>query len=535
MENLESVGKFRFNRYSWLYPLLIIAVIIGGLYVLFEFSGGYFEYYNPLSPPAAGKSFWEIPKLYLPLIQSYLDWAGFSLSIALLAGSFFHFTISKNPFFPMVGLGFFFLGTLNVFNFLGIEQLIFTYNSINTLISLSSFLLRLFYPLIMLLAVALSAFHSFLRLRTGGFTITLHIVVLGTILVFFGYLCLYQNPVTAYFESIQNNLYFQRIPLALLIFFVIPALFYAQKKLSSSFSAAILYGTLPFFCIELYVFFHPTATFYQSLSLINSLELIGFLIPVFGMYRENMHFYTLLTQSREAAHIANEEKNQFISAFSYQLKTPLSSTLGFSELLLEEEDGTLNDKQKNVIKNIYKNTQEVSALLCEIIDISSLEAGKVFLNPSEVDLVPTIQSAIYALDTFAQEKKARIQFTCEDSGLNLYADPIRVREVLIQILKNAIQHTDNQDILVVCKKSNDWIEVSIQDFGSGMSHAQVRHLFEPTLELKDKNQTLKKGLGLAISKKIIDSMKGEIDVITAEGKGATLIVKFPRSSCERVH
>ena len=251
------------------------------------------------------------------------------------------------------------------------------------------------------------------------------------------------------------------------------------------------------------------------------------------------HELRLALKEAEAANIA---KSQFLAMVSHELRTPLTSIIGFPELLLESE---LTREQRTYIKTILANGMVLRGLVEEILDFSSIEAGRLEIHNQPFDLFPFLKTIISMFSVRAEEKGLSLNLiTASDLPKTVISDDARVRQVLDNLLGNAIKFTSQGEVTLKVRKVHSTlrdtltvpgeresflIEFRIGDTGIGISQDNRHLLFEPFAQL-DSSLTRKfggTGLGLSICKRLSDLLGGEIEVDSELGKGSVFTFTLP--------
>jgi signal transduction histidine kinase len=267
------------------------------------------------------------------------------------------------------------------------------------------------------------------------------------------------------------------------------------------------------------------------------LELTSVPLPDGGVmvtYRDisdSMKIQQVLEEKNMALEEAEKLKTDFLAKVSYQLRTPLNAISGFSEILNAEYFGPVNEKQREYTDGILDATNRLSHLINDILDLSSIEAGYLRLDKSPVDLEEMLTDIhTLALDWAGMENiKTILDIASDINPKTLILDEKRVKQALVNIIRNAITHTPPQGTMTIkmfpCKGC---ICISVQDTGTGISEDDKANVFKPFNGDDDKASSgTGTGLGLTLAHNIIALHKGKINIENLQGTGTLVTINLP--------
>jgi PAS domain S-box-containing protein len=267
----------------------------------------------------------------------------------------------------------------------------------------------------------------------------------------------------------------------------------------------------------------------------------GKLIGVLGISRditERKLAEEEIIRAKNEAEKANHAKSEFLSRMSHELRTPMNSILGFAQLL---EMGELTSGQKKGVNHIIKSGKHLLDLINEVLDISRIEAGRLSLSIEPVNVPRIINEIIDIVNPFAYEKDLNITFTNNsDKLLYVNADSQRLKQVLLNLLNNAIKYNvDSGLVSIMASSSKNTTDdgyscrISISDTGVGISGHDIHKLFTPFERIGLESSNVEgTGLGLAVVKKLMDAMKGKLGVESEKGKGSTFWIELPLNNSQ---
>lgn len=248
-----------------------------------------------------------------------------------------------------------------------------------------------------------------------------------------------------------------------------------------------------------------------------------------NVHLQNSRLLSSLKISNSELQDLNELKNRFLGIAAHDIRSPLAGAMGIVQLLLIEELGSINANQRDVLELVKSSGNQILNLISDLLDVSVIESGNLKLNLSETSLTAMIRDKV-RLHQFAVKQK-NIQITTQLTEVpNVRLDPDRFGQVVDNLLSNAAKFSpDNSHIRVKMETEQDSIKISVVDSGPGISEQDQEQLFGLYRKLTAKPTAGEKssGLGLAISKKIMDAHRGDITVSSSPGEGATFTIVLP--------
>jgi signal transduction histidine kinase/DNA-binding response OmpR family regulator len=235
-----------------------------------------------------------------------------------------------------------------------------------------------------------------------------------------------------------------------------------------------------------------------------------------------------LVHAKEEVERTSKFKDQFLSTMSHELRTPLNAVLGFSDMLIGEHYGALNERQRRYVDHIRKGGQHLLQLINDILDISRIEAGKLQLSMETVLVDPVFSEVLDALQPLASKKQQRLMLE-HASALSVKADPVRFKQILLNLIGNAIKFTPAEGVVrLSAREQGDFVRVAIHDSGPGIPPEEQRRIFDAFHRIKNASgSTEGTGLGLAITRSLVELHNGELGLESAPGDGNCFYFTLP--------
>lgn len=274
--------------------------------------------------------------------------------------------------------------------------------------------------------------------------------------------------------------------------------------------------------------------FLFGVSGISAILFLGFMI-LHDVRKQNYHKNQLLTAKMQAEELVKVKEN-FLATMSHEIRTPLNSIVGFTEQLSQT---SLQNKQKYYLQAISNSTTHLLSLVNDILDHSRIEAGKIDFEETTFVLKEVIEEVYDAFYIKAAEKHLLLNYSIKGDEALLTGDPLRLKQILFNLVSNAIKFTPAGSVSINCEQRSltaeeSEVTVSVSDTGIGIPPESIGYIFD-TFSQADSSVSRKyggTGLGLAISRKLVELQGGKIWVNSSEGKGSafTFHIKYRRSS-----
>jgi signal transduction histidine kinase len=244
---------------------------------------------------------------------------------------------------------------------------------------------------------------------------------------------------------------------------------------------------------------------------------------------ENVRLFDeIQDKSRQLAE-ASQHKSQFLANMSHELRTPLNAVLGYTELILDDVYGEMPEKARVVLDRVQRNGRHLLGLINDVLDLSKIEAGQLTLALADYSMQDVVAGVHSAVESLAKEKHVALKVELQPNLPRAHGDERKLTQVLLNLVGNAIKFTDEGEVAIKAAAANGSITVSVRDSGPGITEADQAKIFQE-FQQADSAVTREKGgtgLGLTISKRIVELHGGCIWVESRPGEGSTFSFTLP--------
>jgi signal transduction histidine kinase/ActR/RegA family two-component response regulator len=236
-----------------------------------------------------------------------------------------------------------------------------------------------------------------------------------------------------------------------------------------------------------------------------------------------------LRAARESAEAANVSKSQFLTSMSHELRTPLNAIIGYSEILMEEAEADSRDSDIADIQRVLTAARQLLHLINDILDLSKIEAGRMDVAAAEFDVRALVSEAAATVRPNVEKNNSTLKVEVSEGVGAASTDAFKLNQCLLNLLSNAAKFTQGGEIKVTARREDGWIEIAVADTGIGMSNEQVGRLFNAFVQADA--STARRyggtGLGLALTRRIMQMLGGDVTVDSSPGEGSVFTLRFP--------
>jgi signal transduction histidine kinase/DNA-binding response OmpR family regulator len=212
-----------------------------------------------------------------------------------------------------------------------------------------------------------------------------------------------------------------------------------------------------------------------------------------------------------------------------ELRTPMNAIIGFTSLLLDDRSLELKDRHRGSLERVSRNAHDLLELINNVLDLSKIEAGRMDVYSEAADAHDLIERAITVVEPLKENRPIKLSMELEDNLPTLKTDRMKLQQVLINLLSNAIKFTQEGEVKVRAARASDRILISVSDTGPGISESDLPKIFEEFRQVGSAARTSRSGtgLGLTITRRLVELLGGEISVTSVAGSGSTFTVTMP--------
>ncbi|NOR68651.1 MAG: PAS domain S-box protein [Methylomarinum sp.] len=262
---------------------------------------------------------------------------------------------------------------------------------------------------------------------------------------------------------------------------------------------------------------------------LETLSNIGYMM---GLAISNEQAQQALIAEKAIAEKANKAKSIFLSSMSHEFRTPLNAILGFSQLLEYDDESPLSEEQKESVNHILTSGNHLLALVNEVLDLSAIEAGKVNFSLEAINLKDIIQECQMLVKSLAKKANIELKVLDDNSDVSVHVDYTRLRQIILNLITNAIKYNRQGGSVTAGWEiiDDNLVKINITDTGIGISKANQAKVFSEFNRLGQQNSDIEgTGLGLVVTKNLVELMSGKIGFESIEGKGTTFWVELAMS------
>jgi len=269
------------------------------------------------------------------------------------------------------------------------------------------------------------------------------------------------------------------------------------------------------------------------------LTIIFFLVNILKDITKSQHYRQSLEKAKAFSESLLKSKEQFMLTLTHDLKSPLSSIIGFTNLM--EKDVTVSPRHLKYLENINKASEHIRKLINDLLDLARLETGKLTIEQLPINLKTLIDDIVEGFLLQAKAKNIDLLLESNISPTQIYSsDPVRITQILGNLITNALKFTDDGTVTIKVSSSVssamiDWVKIDVIDTGIGISEENIQFIFEQFARITTNNKQVEgTGLGLTITQKIVQLLQGTLNLESKPGKGSHFTIHLPLEKLEQL-
>lgn len=237
----------------------------------------------------------------------------------------------------------------------------------------------------------------------------------------------------------------------------------------------------------------------------------------------------VLAEQNRRLRVEGQTQSRFLANMSHELRTPMNAIIGFTSLLLDDRSLEMKDRHRGSLERVSRNAHDLLELINNVLDLSKIEAGRMDVYSEPADAHDLIERALTVVEPMKENRPVKLGMELEDNLPTLKTDRMKLQQILINLLSNAIKFTQEGEVKVRAVRASDRILISVSDTGPGISETDLPKIFEEFRQVGSSARTSRSGtgLGLTITRRLVELLGGEISVTSSLGSGSTFIVTLP--------